>query len=82
MNNSSILTEAAVLTQVNKWVGVIIALIGAFIAAPDGARLIFRSSATWIRTQINRFRKPPRAEHPARHGRREQLGRKTDGHKV
>jgi hypothetical protein len=57
MNNPSILTEAAVLTQVNKWVGVIIALIGALVAAPDGTRLIFRSTATWIRAQINRFRK-------------------------
>ncbi|WP_326829695.1 hypothetical protein OIE13_06035 [Streptosporangium sp. NBC_01810] len=58
MSDPSVLTEAAVLTQVNKWVGVIIALIGALIAAPDGARLLFQSSATWIRAQVSRFRKP------------------------
>jgi Zn-ribbon protein, possibly nucleic acid-binding len=59
MNNANVLTEAAVLTQVNKFVGVFIALVGAFITAPDGARLVFRSSAAWARKQINRFRKPP-----------------------
>ncbi|GAA4189999.1 hypothetical protein GCM10022252_27580 [Streptosporangium oxazolinicum] len=59
MNTPSVLTEAAILAQVNKVVGVIIALIGALVAAPDGTRLIFRTSANWLRIQVNRFRKPP-----------------------
>ncbi|GAA3604189.1 hypothetical protein GCM10022419_106010 [Nonomuraea rosea] len=60
MNSSSIFAEAAVLTQVNKWVGVVIAFVGAIVAAPDGAQLIYKTSTAWTRRQINRLRKPSR----------------------
>ncbi|MGR6923102.1 hypothetical protein ACU635_53360 [[Actinomadura] parvosata] len=58
MDNASLLTEAAVLTQVNKWVGVIIAFVAALVVAPDGTRLLLSRSATWVRSQIDRYRRP------------------------
>ncbi|RCG19104.1 hypothetical protein DQ384_38145 [Sphaerisporangium album] len=57
MNNTDLLREAAILTQVNKFVGVAIALIGAFIVAPDGASRILQISGTRIRSRVNRFRR-------------------------
>ncbi|MGP3916333.1 hypothetical protein [Nonomuraea sp. 10N515B] len=59
MNNTSLVTEAVVLTQVNKWVGVIIAVIATLVVAPDGSRMLFSRTSTWMRAQVNRFRKRP-----------------------
>lgn len=56
MTGASVLTEAAVLAQVNKVVGVIIAMIGAIVAAPDGALLLYRSFTARVRAMINKFR--------------------------
>ncbi len=60
MSNATVLTEVAVLTEVNKFVGVFIALTGAFVAAPDGARLLFGSTVKRIgRALSSLIRKPP-----------------------
>lgn len=57
MDNPVTSPEVSILTHMNKWVGVIIALVGAFIAAPDGARLIFQSTASAARDLVAKVRR-------------------------
>lgn len=48
--------ELSLLADVNKWVGVSIALVGSFVVAPDGGRLLWGSLGTTLRRQGNRAR--------------------------
>ncbi|MEV0382869.1 hypothetical protein [Nonomuraea sp. NPDC050643] len=52
------LTDDAYLSGINKWVGVIIAMVGAMIAAPDGTKMVIRAPAARARGLINRWRAP------------------------
>ncbi|MEQ4723176.1 hypothetical protein [Nonomuraea sp. B19D2] len=58
MNSTSVVTEAAILAEVNKGVGVVIAVIGAIIISPAGWRALLQPSASWMRAQFDRIRKP------------------------
>ncbi|MEV4474656.1 hypothetical protein [Nonomuraea sp. NPDC049504] len=55
MNSAEALTEATVLAAVNRWVGVIVALVGAIVAAPDGTRMIYRTTRGWAVKSFNKL---------------------------
>jgi hypothetical protein len=48
------MTELGLLSEVNRWVGVTIALVGSVVVAPDGTRLLWSSS--WARLRHQGFR--------------------------
>jgi hypothetical protein len=43
--------EPSLLSDVNRWVGVTIALIGSIVVAPGGALLLWRTATDWMRRQ-------------------------------
>ncbi|MFB9530415.1 hypothetical protein [Nonomuraea roseola] len=75
MINASVLTEAAVLAEVNKGIGVLIAVVGAIITAPAGWRELLTSSTNWARTQANRILNlPPQTINLSGSGSSESFG--------
>jgi hypothetical protein len=50
------MTEAQLLTGVNQWLGVGIAVVGTVVVSPDGARLLWESFAQTLRHQGARLR--------------------------
>ncbi|MBA3252082.1 MAG: hypothetical protein H0T66_17670 [Geodermatophilaceae bacterium] len=50
------MTGLSVLTEVNRWVGVAVALVGAVVVAPEGTRLLLRSIWAWIRRRGQEIR--------------------------
>lgn len=50
------MADASLLSDVNRWVGVGIAVLGAVVVAPSGTRLLVRSAWVWLRRQGARTR--------------------------
>lgn len=50
------MADASLLSDVNRWVGVGIAVVGAVVVAPSGTRLLVRSAWVWLRRQGARTR--------------------------
>jgi hypothetical protein len=50
------MNDLCLLCDVNRWVGVVIALVGSFVVAPSGAVLLWRSATDWLRQRKHQLR--------------------------
>ncbi len=50
------MNDLGLLSDLNRWVGVVIALVGSFVVAPSGAVLLWRSATDWLRQRKHQLR--------------------------
>lgn len=50
------MADPSLLSDVNRWVGVVIAVVGAVVVAPTGTRLLLESNWEWLRHRGNQVR--------------------------